>query len=134
MGKKATLINHAGEGSPRYNLVEEKGNHEDNPNIDISRASKDVLLAGEAKLPPMGMGGLTLEHTANWFECMPSHHQPRCTVDECFSHSIACIMAAQAHWSGKKQYWNAAEEVIQDTPPRADLLGWRWFSSRGSQP
>ena len=116
MGKKATLINHGGEGSPRYSLVEEKGNHEDNPNIDKSRASKDVLLPGEARLPPMGMGDLTLEHTANWFECMRSHHQPRCTVDEGFSHSVACIMAAQAYWSGKKQYWNAAEEVIQDHP------------------
>ena len=32
MGKKATLINIGGEGSPRWKLVEEKGNHEDNPN------------------------------------------------------------------------------------------------------
>ena len=28
MGKKATLVNIGGEGSPRYQLVEEKGNHE----------------------------------------------------------------------------------------------------------
>ena len=31
MGKKATLINIGGEGSQRWKLVEEKGNHEDNP-------------------------------------------------------------------------------------------------------
>jgi len=52
--------------------------------------------------------------SANWIECMRSGQQPRCTVDEGFSHSVACIMAAQAYWSGKKQYWNAAEELIQD--------------------
>jgi len=26
-------------------------------------------------------------------------------------------MATQAYWSGKKQYWNAAKETIQDHPP-----------------
>ena len=31
MGKKATLVNIGGEGSPRWKMVEEKGNHEDNP-------------------------------------------------------------------------------------------------------
>ena len=31
MGKKATLVNIGGEGSPRWKVVEEKGNHEDNP-------------------------------------------------------------------------------------------------------
>jgi len=28
MGKKATMINHGGEGSPRWQMVEEKGNHD----------------------------------------------------------------------------------------------------------
>jgi predicted dehydrogenase len=116
MGKKATLINHGGEGSPRYSLVEEKGNHEDNPDVDKSRTSQDILLPGATKLPPMGMGDMTLEHTANWFECMRSRQQPHCTVDEGFSQSVACIMSAESYWSGKKQYWNAAVEVIQDRP------------------
>ena len=34
MGKKATLINIGGEGSPRYQVVEEKGTHEDDADID----------------------------------------------------------------------------------------------------
>src|SRR6266446_689981 len=37
MGKKATLVDIGGEGSPRYQLIEEKGNHEDNPDIDKHR-------------------------------------------------------------------------------------------------
>jgi predicted dehydrogenase len=116
MGKKATLINHGGEGSPRYSVVEEQGNHEDNPDVDESRRSQNILAPGDTKLPPMGMGDLTLEHTANWFECMRSRQQPHCTVDNGFSHSVACIMSTQAYWSGKKQYWNAATETIQDSP------------------
>src|SRR5437588_4520369 len=65
MGKKATLTNIGGEGSPRYQLVEEKGTHEDNPDIDKSRTSNYILPPGETKLLPMGIDDLTLEHTAN---------------------------------------------------------------------
>jgi predicted dehydrogenase len=119
MGKKATLINDGGEGSPRYSVVEEKGNHEGNPNIDEQRASKHVLLPGETTLPPMGIDDLTLDHMANWFESLRSRQQPRCTVDEGFAHSVACIMAAQSYWSGRKQYWDAATETIQDHPPES---------------
>lgn len=116
MGKKATLFNYGGEGSPRYSVVEEKGNHEDNPNVDKQRSAKDILLPGETKLPPMGQGDLTLEHTANWFECMRSRQQPHATVDNGFAHSVACMMSTEAYWSGKKQFWNAATETIQDHP------------------
>ena len=50
MGKKATLINIGGEGSPRWKIVEEKGTHEDNPYV--KRAEKFVTLPGDDKVPP----------------------------------------------------------------------------------
>ena len=114
MGKKATLTNIGGEGSPRFQLVEEKGNHEDDADIDKERVSKYVLLPGQTGLPPMGIDDLTTEHMANWFECMRSRQQPHCTVKEGFGHSVACIMAAQSYWAGKKLYWDAASETIVD--------------------
>ena len=117
MGKKATLFNIGGEGSPRYQLVEEKGTHEQNADIDRERASHDILLPGEAKLPPMGIDDLSLEHMANWFECMRSRQQPHCTVHDGFAHSVACMMSTQSYWSGKKQYWDAASETILEQPP-----------------
>src|SRR6202049_4131116 len=46
MGKKATLTNIGDEGSPRCQVVEEKGTYE-------QRAAKYVLLPGETKLPPI---------------------------------------------------------------------------------
>jgi len=120
MGKKATLMNIGGEGSPRYQVVEEKGNHEDDANIDQARASKHVLLPGDTQPPPMCIDDLSLGHMANWFECMRSGQQPRCTVQEGVAHSVACMMAAQAYTSGKKQYWDSATEAILDRAPGGD--------------
>jgi predicted dehydrogenase len=114
MGKKATLFNIGGEGSPLYQLVEEKGNHEDDPDVDKQRNSKYVLLPGQTGLPPMGIDDMSTEHMANWFECLRSRQQPHCTVQTGFAHSVACIMAAQSYWSGKKLYWDAASETILD--------------------
>ena len=51
MGKKATLVNIGGEGSPRWKVVEEKGNHEDNPTIE--RAERWVTLPGDDKPGPI---------------------------------------------------------------------------------
>jgi predicted dehydrogenase len=117
MGKKATLFNIGGEGSPRYQVIEEKGTHEDDSDIDQKRQSKYVTLPGQKDLPPMGIDDMSTEHMANWFECMRSRQQPHASVHEGFAHSVACMMAAQSYWSGKKVYWDAASETIIDHPP-----------------
>ena len=123
MGKKATLLNIGGEGSPRYQLVEEKGNHESNADIDAQRAAKYVLLPGETKIPPMSIDDLSTEHMANWFECMRSRTPPHCTVEEGYGHSVACIMAAQSYWSGQRLYWDAAKEAIVERAPAQVAAG-----------
>jgi predicted dehydrogenase len=117
MGKKATLMNIGGEGSPRYKLVEEKGNHEDNPDIDRLRAEKDLLLPGDKTLPPAGMGDLDLHHMENWLACLRSRQQPHSTVSDGYAHSLACIMAAESFWAGKKLYYDPATETILDHAP-----------------
>jgi len=112
MGKKATLINIGGEGSPRYQLVEE--NTESNSGSQKRRAEKYILLPSEKSMPPTEIDDLSLGHMSNWFECMRSRQQPRCTVQDGFAHSVACIMAAQSYWSGKKLYWEGSTETILD--------------------
>jgi predicted dehydrogenase len=117
MGKKATLENLGGEGSPRYQLVEEKGTHEDDPDIDKQRKSNYVRLpgeTGETGLPPMGIDDRTLGHMTNWFECLRSRQQPHCTVQDGLAHSVANMMAAESYWSGKRQYWDPASESFSD--------------------
>jgi predicted dehydrogenase len=117
MGKKATLFNIGGEGSPRFQLVEEKGTHEDDVEIDQKRHSTYISLPGEKGLPPMGIDDLTTEHMANWFECMRSRQQPHCTVNEGFAHSVACMMATESYWSGRKIFWDAKTETFSDSRP-----------------
>jgi predicted dehydrogenase len=117
MGKKATLINIGGEGSPRYQLIEEKGTHEDDSDIDRKRESKFISLPGEKGMPPMGIDDLSLEHMANWFECMRSRQQPHATVQNGFAHSVACMMAAESYWSGRKIYWDGKTETFSENKP-----------------
>jgi predicted dehydrogenase len=119
MGKQATLHNIGGEGSPRYQLVEEKGTHESDPDIDRKRQSKFLLLPGETEPPPTGIDDNTLEHMTDWFECLRSRRAPHCTVEEGFAHSVACTMATKAYWSGRKVYWDPANEAIVDEAPKA---------------
>ena len=119
MGKMATLFNIGGEGSPRYQLVEEKGVHEDDSDIYEKRAKKDILLPGDTKLPPTGIGDDDLHHMENWFECLRSRQQPHATVHNGYGHSVACIMAAHSYWQGKKLYYDAKNERILDRPPAA---------------
>jgi predicted dehydrogenase len=117
MGKNATLINHGGEGSPRWQMVEEKGNHEDDPTVDSQRAVKDVTLSDDKSLPPTFIGDEDPSHMTNWLDCLRSRKQPNATVHHGYAHSVACIMAAQAYWSGKKLYWDPRAEAILDHAP-----------------
>jgi predicted dehydrogenase len=119
MGKQATLVNLGGEGSPRYQLVEEKGNHESDSNVDAQRAARYLQLPGDTKVPPMSIDDLSLEHMANWLECLRARTEPHCTVDDGFAHSVACTMAAESYWSGRKVYWDPAREEILDHAPAA---------------
>jgi predicted dehydrogenase len=117
MGKKATLVNIGGEGSPRWKLVEERGNHEDNPTIQ--RAERWVTLPGDDKPGPINIGDEDLSHLSNWFECLRSRNtHTNATVDNGFLHSVACIMAAQSHWQGKRLYYDSSVEQITDVLPR----------------
>ena len=117
MGKKATLMNVGGEGSPQYKVVQEIGNHEDNADIDRKRAETFVLLPGEKQVPPMGIDDLSTEHMTNWLDCLRSRKQPHSSVHDGLGHSVACIMAARSYWAGKRVFWDAAQEEIVDQLP-----------------
>jgi predicted dehydrogenase len=115
MGKSATLINMGGEGSPRWKWVEEKGTHEDDPNV--KRSEKYITLSGDDRLPPPSIGDDDLSHMTNWFECLRSRKQPNATVQHGYAHSVAVIMAARAYREGKKLFWDAKTESIVDRWP-----------------
>jgi predicted dehydrogenase len=130
MGTKATLVNIGGEGSQRWKLVEEKGNHEDNP--FVHRPHKMITLdKDELHLLPLSerlrnqavektYGALPFItdanpcHMRNWFDCMRSRKQPNATVEDGFAHSVGVIMAARSQREGKKLYWDSLVEQITD--------------------
>src|SRR2546426_3517964 len=116
MGKKATLINMGGEGSPRWKWVEERGTHEDDPNV--KRAERYITLPGDDRIPPAPMGDDDTSHMANWLECLRSRKAPNATVHHGFAHSVACMMATRAYWSGKRIYWDPKAEAILDEAPK----------------
>jgi hypothetical protein len=113
------MMNHRGEGSSRWQMVEEKGNHEDDPTLDNRLAVKDILLSGDKSLPPTFMGDEDPSHMINFLDCLRSRKQPNATVQNGFAHSVACMMAARAYWSGKKIYWDPKAEAILDHAPAA---------------
>jgi predicted dehydrogenase len=119
MGKRATLINIGGEGSPRWKLVEEGGNHEDSPTIQ--RPERWVTLRGDDKPGTINIGDEDLSHLSNWFECLHTGNtRTNATVDNGFLHSVACIMAAQSYWQGKRLYYDAtAQRITEGVPDRS---------------
>jgi predicted dehydrogenase len=114
MGKNATLLNIGGEGSPRWKLVEEKGNYEDNPYV--KRAEKPVTLPGDDRIPPTYISDNVPYHMTNWFECLRSRRTTNATVRHGFSHAVAVIMAARSYREGKKLWWDTATESIVERP------------------
>ncbi len=115
MGKKATLMNFGTEGTPRWKWVEEKGNFEDDP--EIQREERWVSLPGDGGKGPPSTPDEDLSHVANWLEALRAGRQPSTPVDAGYAHSVACIMAAQAYWEGKKLYWDPKAESILDHKP-----------------
>jgi predicted dehydrogenase len=131
MGTKATLINIGGEGSQRWQMVEEKGTHEDNP--FVHRSHKTIKLGDKSHSLPLSQrlftgavektyGPLPFisdanpSHMKNWFDCIRSRNQPNATIENGFAQSVAVIMAARAQREGKKLYWDPKNEQILDHP------------------
>lgn len=135
MGDRATLIQVGGEGSQRWKVIEETGNHENNP--FVHRGERYIkLTSAERRNTPFAKrlfqgavektyGPLPFisdsnpSHMRNWLECLRSREQPNASVEEGFGHSVAAIMAARAQREGKKLYWDAQAEEITDSPAGA---------------
>src|SRR5258706_7797740 len=53
MGKKATLINIGGEGSPRYRLIEKKRKYEKKSDNNHPPGGKKIMFPGEEAISPL---------------------------------------------------------------------------------
>ena len=128
LGRNGTIENYGGEGASLFVTTEEGGRREFDP-WDSGPVYKQAPLVGPpadraatlqvpgAEAPnSLGPDDDDVGHLVNWLQAMQSRKQPNATVDHGFSHSIVCIMAAQSYWSGKRLYWDSANEEILDHP------------------
>jgi predicted dehydrogenase len=128
-GRDGTIENYGGEGSSLYVVSEEGGRREFDPHesgpvynkVPITAPANEraevVRVANAPEPDSNGPDDDSVVHLMNWIQAMRDRKEPNATVDHGFSHSLVCIMATQAYWSGKKQYWNPVSETIQEHPP-----------------
>ena len=128
-GRDGTIENYGGEGASLFVVSKEGGRQEVEPSEDgpvynsvplvaPAKEGAEVVRVPNAPAPnSLGPNDDSVVHLVNWLQAIRDRKEPNATVDHGFSHAIVCIMAAQAYWSGKKQYWNRATETIQDYPP-----------------
>jgi hypothetical protein len=80
-------------------------------------AGEEVVHVPGAPAPnSLGPSDDDVDHLLNWLTAMQAREEPNATVDHGFSHALVCIMATQSYWSGRKLYWDPAEEQITEQP------------------
>lgn len=127
-GRDGTIENYGGEGASLFISTKEGGRQEFDPwesgpvytHVPFTPppADGEAMVQAPGAPPPTSLGpdDDNVVHMTNWLESMQARKEPNATVDQGFSHSIVCIMAAQSYWSGKKLYWDPVREEIVDKP------------------
>ncbi|MGH9450151.1 MAG: Gfo/Idh/MocA family oxidoreductase, partial [Terriglobia bacterium] len=123
-GREGTIINYGMEGASLF-VVTNQGREVDPwetgpayTRVPLSTPKRDeaeiVKVPGAPPPNSVGPSDDDPPHLLNWLQAMRDRTQPDATVDDGFSQSIACIMAAQSYWSGKRLYWDPKTEEIMD--------------------
>lgn len=124
MGRDGTIEGHGCEGGFLFTVTREGGRDEfseetepDYRTVPIAASASEkeevVRVAGAVDPSSHGPDDDDLVHMMNWLKAMRERRDPNANVDHGFSHSLACIMAAQSYWSEKKMHWNPKTEEIE---------------------
>ncbi len=123
MGRDGTITCNGCEGGFLYTVTKEGGRNEFDEGSEpdyrtipivasVQEAEEVVRVPGAPSPSSQGPDDDDVHHMMNWLTAMQVRKDPNANVDHGFSHSIACIMAAQSYWSEKKLYWNPQTEEI----------------------
>jgi predicted dehydrogenase len=128
-GSEGTIENYGGEGASLFLVTREGGRHEFDPEDNnrprytaspgmgpVDDQAEIIHLPNAPVADSVGPDDDDVDHLMNWLNAMRSRSEPNATVDHGFSHAVACIMAAQSYWSGKRLYWDPKAEEIRDQP------------------
>jgi predicted dehydrogenase len=131
-GRNGTIADTGVEGSSLYRVTKEGGPKESDEGHQpgytklpiVAPADDDEELLRIPGAPPPSSHPTaddSVAHMMNWLTAMRDRREPNATVDNGFSHSIVCIMAAQSQWTGKRVYWDPKREEIVDQPLETSL-------------
>lgn len=128
-GSDGTIENYGGEGASLFLVTQEGGRQEIDPESNSkprytacpgmgpAEDKAEIIQLKDAPVPDsIGPNDDDVDHLMNWLNAMRNRTEPNATVDHGFSHAVACIMAAQSYWTGKKLYWDPKAEQIRDEP------------------
>jgi predicted dehydrogenase len=93
-----------------------KGESISHRDADWGFSGKGVKAEGKVgdRVPVSEAPGET-DHMANWLDAVRSQDSKRlyCPVEAGYGHSIACIMATDSYWSGKRMAFDPVKRTIQ---------------------
>jgi predicted dehydrogenase len=121
-GTQGTIDNFGGEGASLFMLTKEGGARNEPryfapPSMGPPGDQAEIVQApGAPKADNFGPDDDDAHHLIDWLDAMRTRKQPSATIDHGFSHSVACIMAAESYWKGVRVYWDAERELIVDRP------------------
>jgi predicted dehydrogenase len=124
MGRDGTIVGRGCEGGFLFTVTREGGRDEfdeetepDYTNVPIVASASEheevIRVPGTDGPHSHGPDDDDVIHMMNWLTAMRARRDPNATVDHGFSHSVACIMAAQSYWRGRKLSWNPETEEIE---------------------
>lgn len=124
-GTNGTIENYGGEGASLFLVTREGGRHEYDPEETAKPRytavpgmgpeddkAEIVRVQNAPVADSLGPDDDDVGHLMNWLTAIRDRTEPNATVEHGFSHAVACIMAAQSYWSGKKLYWDSQTEQI----------------------
>jgi predicted dehydrogenase len=125
MGRDGTIEGRGCEGGFLFSVTKEGGRDEfseetepDYRSLPITASAQEqeevVRVPGAPSPSSIAPSDDDVVHMMNWLTAMRARKDPNANVDHGFSHSIACIMAAQSYWSGKRLFWNPEKEEIEE--------------------
>lgn len=127
-GRDGTIINYGGEGASLFVVTGEGGREEFDawssgpvytqpPGLGPEKDGAEIVRVKDAPQGnSLGPDDDHVNHLLNWLNAMRDRKQPNANVDHGFSHALACIMATDSYWSGKRLYWDTKREEIVGQP------------------
>ncbi|HEY6937699.1 MAG TPA: Gfo/Idh/MocA family oxidoreductase [Terriglobales bacterium] len=122
-GTKGTIVNYGGEGASLFEVTNEGQEHDPvsydaPPGLGPAEDKPEIIRIAGVPANTEGPEDDDPLHVLNWLRAMRDRRQPNANVDHGFSHAVACIMAAEAYWSGKRVCWDAEkEEIVEHSVP-----------------